>query len=337
MKAATNKRTVIVGIFIFLGIAIFVIAILTLGGQQKTFKKAITIKAVFGDVQGLQKGNNVWFSGVKIGTVKRISFIGNSNVEVDINIEEKSKEFIRKNATAKIGSEGFIGNKLVEISGGTQQAAAVEDGDMLKVIESVSTEQMMGTFQASNKNLLEITTDLKVVSTRLQNGQGTLGKLLTDEAIVNELSAVLAALHRASVNAERITNTVAGYASELHNKGSLANELVNDTVVYARLRATATQLEAMSRSTMGVVQDLKNASTTINNGISNPNSPVGTLLTDEAAANDIKVILRNLNSGTKKLDEDLEAIQHNFLLRGFFKKKAKREAEAKKGETEKGG
>lgn len=336
MKPSKNKRTVIVGIFIFLGIAIFIITILTLGGQQKTFKNSITLKAVFDDVQGLQKGNNVWFSGVKIGTVKKISFIGTSNVEVDINIEEKSREFIRKNAKAKISSEGFIGNKLVEISGGSTAAASVEDGDMLQVIPSLSTEEMMGTFQASNKNLLDITTDLKTVSTRLTAGQGTIGKLLTDESMAMELATILATLRKASANAERLTNTVSVYASQLNKEGSLANELVSDTVVYSRLKTTARQLEEMSRKTNDVVLDLKHASATIDKGVNNTNGPLGTLLTDEKAATDLKVILHNLNSGTKKLDEDLEAIQHNFLLRGFFKKKAKREAQAREDSVKRG-
>lgn len=69
--STSGKRPIIVGIFIFLGLAIFIAAILTLGSQHKTFKKSITVKAVFDDVNGLQKGNNIWFSGVKIGTIKK--------------------------------------------------------------------------------------------------------------------------------------------------------------------------------------------------------------------------------------------------------------------------
>jgi len=329
MKPKTN-RAAVVGLFIFIGIAIFIITILTLGGQQKTFKNSITVKAVFDDVQGLQKGNNVWFSGVKIGTVKKISFVGSSKVEVDINIEEKSREFIRKNAKAKVSSEGFIGNKLIEISGGTPQAAAIEDGDLIASEKALNTEEMMGTFQANNRNLLDITTDLKVVSKRLTNGEGTVGKLLSDETMVNQLSTVMSALQRASANTERLTNTISGYASQLHNKGSIANELVTDTVLYSRLRATSVRLNEASQTANQVVADLRSASTNINNGLNNSNSPVGVLLKDEMAANDIRTILSNLNAGSKKLDEDLEALQHNFLLRGFFKKKAKREAEAKK-------
>lgn len=72
-----NKRLVTVGIFVLIGIAILVVGILTLGAQQKAFVKSISVTSVFDDVGGLQTGNNVWFSGVKIGTVKRSIFMGN--------------------------------------------------------------------------------------------------------------------------------------------------------------------------------------------------------------------------------------------------------------------
>ncbi len=334
MKTSQNKRAAVVGIFIFLGLAIFIITILTLGGQRKTFKNSITIRTVFDDVQGLIKGNNVWFSGVKIGTIKRIAFTGTSQVEVDLNIEEKAIEYIRKNARAKISSESFIGSKIIEIIGGTPQAPAVEDGDLIAVEKTLGTEEMLGTFQANNKNLLEITTDFKTVSKRLSNGEGAIGKLLTDESLVRELSSVITSLKRASNNAERLTNTVASYTTQLNNKGSLAHELVNDTVVYARLKATSQQLDEISRSANDVFVDLKRTTTSLNNGVNNVNAPVGMLLNDTRAANDIKVILSNLNAGTQKLDENLEALQHNFLLRGFFRKKDKREAKELKDSLE---
>ena len=83
----TNKKAVTVGIFVFLGLLIFIAGVLTLGGQKNTFQKKITVKAIFDDVGGLQTGNNVWFSGVKIGTVKNMMFSGNSKVEVIMNID----------------------------------------------------------------------------------------------------------------------------------------------------------------------------------------------------------------------------------------------------------
>src|ERR671927_175103 len=108
MKATKNSRPVVVGIFILVGIAILVVAVFTLGGQKKTFVKGFTVNAVFDDVNGLQSGNNVWLSGVKIGTVKKIAFYNNTRVLVTLNLDNSIASHIHKDSYAKIGSESFI-------------------------------------------------------------------------------------------------------------------------------------------------------------------------------------------------------------------------------------
>lgn len=325
MKSTSNTRAIIVGIFIFLGLAIFILTVFTLGSQKKTFEKSITIKAIFDNVNGLQKGNNVWFSGVKIGTIKRIVLLGNERVEADMNIEEHSHQFIRKDAKARISSDGFIGNKLIIIYGGSQQAPPVEAGDVLGVEKLLSTDEIMNTLAKNNNNLLDITNGFKVITKRIEEGNGTIGKLISDETLVNDLSSTTNTLKRASLNLEKLSTNVAAYVSKLNNKGTLASDLVSDTIVFSRLRSTVQQLEQVSITTQHIADSLKIAGNTINSSLNNSNTPVGMLLHDEQSAANIKVILQNLRSGTKKLDEDLEAIQHNFLFRGYFRKKARNE------------
>ena len=318
------------GVFIFLGLAIFIITILTLGGQQKTFQKSITIRAVFDDINGLQKGNNIWFSGVKIGTVKKVSFYGTAQVEVDMNIDEKARLYIRKNAKARISSDGFIGSKIIVIYPGAAKSPAVDEGDMIGVEKAMNPDEMMTTFQANNQNLLAITNDFKVLSKNLTEGKGTVGKLLTDETLINDLNSTMLTLRRASANAQSLSSDVANYAAKLQRKGTLANDLVTDTTIFNRLKATALQIQEVSKNAGVVVSNLNATSLDINKRLTNTNTPVGMLLNDEDAAADMRVTLHNLQTASIKLDEDLEAVQHNFLLRGFFKKKAKKEAEEAK-------
>ena len=90
MKSTGNTRAIIVGIFVFMGIAIFIITVLTLGSQHKTFEKSIVVKTFFDNVNGLQKGDNVWFSGVKVGTIRKVSLKDNGTVQVDMYIEKQS-------------------------------------------------------------------------------------------------------------------------------------------------------------------------------------------------------------------------------------------------------
>ena len=335
MKANNNKKAVTVGVFIVLGLLIFIAGILTLGGQKKTFEKKVHIRALFDDVGGLQEGNNVWYSGVKVGTVKDISFTENSKVEVEMSIESKAQPFIKKDAKAKISSEGFIGNKIVVLYEGSAQAGSVSEGDLVAVEKGLNTDEILATFQENNKNLLEITSDIKLVTERLEAGQGSIGKLLTDETLVNSLQAAVNSLGQASVNAKQLTSHLSSYTALLHKEGSLANDLVTDTLVFSNLRSTASQLKAFSETANKVSNNLELASSNIrevSQKLNSNNSPVGVLLNDKEAGENLRLTLENLRFGSKKLDENLEALQHNFLLRGFFRKKEKKEARLKGGD-----
>ncbi len=323
MKSNSNKRAVIVGIFIFLGVAIFIITVLTLGSQKKTFEKSLTVSAIFDDVNGLQKGNNIWFSGVKVGTIKKVYLAGSSKVEVDMNIDQNSQQFIRKDAKAKISSDGLIGNKIIVIYGGSLQSPQVEKGDIIGIEKLLSTDQMMNTLAKNNDNLLQITNDFKLVSGRITDGKGTVGKLLSDETLSNQLNATANTLRKASINFQALSANVAAYTSKLNNKGTLASELVSDTVIFSQLRSTVNQLQKVSETSQSVVDNLNAATNNFTKNLNNDSAPIGMLLHDEQAASYIKGTLQNLQSGSHKLDEDLEAVQHNFLLRGFFKKRAK--------------
>ncbi|HET7118131.1 MAG TPA: MlaD family protein [Hanamia sp.] len=323
MRSTGSRRAIIVGIFIFLGLAIFIITVLTLGSQKKTFGDSVRLKSFFDNVNGLQKGNNIWFSGVKVGTVKKITLMGNGKVEVDMNVEQKSARFIKKDAMAKLSTDGLIGNKIVEIYGGTLQSPQISQGDTLNGEKLLSTDAMMNTLSKNNDNILAITNDLKVITSGITKGKGSIGKLLTSDELSDNLNNTVLTIQKASVNLEKLSANVTAYTSKLNDKGTLANDLVTDTVIFSKLRSTVSQLQEVAGQSKAIMDNLQTTTTTLNDGLNNKNAPVGMLLNDEKTANGIKVTLQNLQSASKKLDEDLEALQHNFLFRRFFKKKAK--------------
>jgi phospholipid/cholesterol/gamma-HCH transport system substrate-binding protein len=326
MSTTKNKKAVIVGIFILVGLGLLVAIILIMGGQRKSFSRTIHVTAIFDDVSGLQQGNNLWLAGVKVGTVKKISFSPDSKVIVSMSILSSMRPYIHKDAKAKISSESLIGNKIVVLTGGSPQAPIIQSGDVLGIQTSISTEDMMATLQQNNKNLLSITTDLKDLTQRLGAGQGSLGKLLHDETLVNSLEKTLNALNSSAGSAKEFTADLSSYTSKLQAKGSLTNDLISDTIVFNRLRSTAIQMQQVAESAQAVVSNLNKVSS----GLGNTSSPLGVMLNDPKAATDLKNTLNNLNMGSQKLDQDLEALQHNFLLRGFFRKKEKIKADSLK-------
>ncbi|MEO7766383.1 MAG: MlaD family protein [Ferruginibacter sp.] len=332
MRDSKGLKAVLTGIFVIAGIGILVAGVFIIGGKDKTFEKSLKVNAVFSDVNGLAKGSNVWYSGVKIGVVKKVNFVENG-VEVNFSIEEDVQQKIRRDTKVKLGSDGLIGNKIIVLYGGSAASPEIVSGNTLQVENGVGTEEMMATLQGNNKNLLEITNDLKVVSKALAAGKGTIGKLLNDQTIANTLQTAMVALNRAGNNAEVLTSNLSAFSKKINNKGYLLNDLATDTTIVASLKQTAAQLNRASLSANEVVGNLNASVAKLNSN----KGPVGVLLNDQKAASNIQNTLANLQSGSKKLDENMEALQHNFLLRGFFKKRSKAEEKRIKDSVENAG
>jgi phospholipid/cholesterol/gamma-HCH transport system substrate-binding protein len=316
MNESIKKRAVIVGFFVFLGLIFFLGAILMVGNLRETFKNKMEIVAHFDEVNGLKKGNNIWFSGVKIGIVNTLNFYGKSQVEVSMKISTSAKQYIRKDAKVRISSDGLIGNKILVIYGGTVSAGEVNEGDTLGVEKTFSSEDMINTLQENNNNVLAITSEIKTISAKLAAGEGTIGKLLNDNSVYDNINAATESLKKTTEKAQQLVSSLAAFSSGLNKQGSLAYELTNDTMVFNSVKVTANQLHAISDSASLLVTNLKKAA-------SNPNSSLGVMLYDEQSGTRLKETIKNLESSSKKLDEDLEAAQHNFLLKGYFKKKEK--------------
>ncbi|MBI5539448.1 MAG: MCE family protein [Bacteroidia bacterium] len=310
MNELSKSRPVVVGVFIFIGIIFLIGGIMIVGNLHSTFTKKMSISTVFGDVNGLHSGNNIWFSGVKIGTVKKIEFYGKSQVKVIMHINIESKQYIRKDAKVKISTDGLIGNKILVIYGGTSSAAEIAEGDMLNNETMLSTDDIMATFQQNNLNVLALTN-------KMAKGEGSIGKLMNNDSIYYSIYATTNALQKASVNAQKLLASLEKFSENMNKKGTLVNELTTDTTVFNSLKKSVFKLNSITDTANIFVNNIKRAS-------DNTKSPVGVLLYDEQSGDNLKSTISNLKTSSEKLDKDLEALQHNFLLRRYFKKELKK-------------
>lgn len=326
MDQSENRKAFIVGIFLALGLILFVVGILTLGGSQKTFSKSIHISATFDDVAGLKQGNNVWFSGVKVGTISAVRFTGPSQVDVKMRIDENSQQYIHRNAGVKISSDGLIGNKIIVIDGGSPQAPIVQDGDVLQVEKIASTDDMLKTLQQNNENLLSITKDFKELSHKILQGKGTVGALLADSTMGMQLKASMRNLQATTQTAANMAVALDNFAKKLNTKGGLADKFLTDTATFNKIQASVAALQKTVTNASELTANLTKAS----KQLVTPNNAIGVLLMDPKGATQVQTTLNNLQQGSVKLNEDLEAAQHNFLLKGYFKKKTKAQADSLK-------
>ncbi|HEY9196010.1 MAG TPA: MlaD family protein, partial [Mucilaginibacter sp.] len=223
MDASENKKAIIVGLFLGLGLILFIVGVFTLGGQQKSFVKNIKLSSTFSDVQGLKKGNNVWFSGVKVGTISAVKFTGPSQVRVFMSIDQNTQQFIHRNAQAKISSDGLIGNKIIVIDGGSPQAPEVQDGDELQSEKLISTDDILKTLQENNQNLLAITGDFKTLSDQILAGKGTIGALMADNTMALQLQASMKNLQVATQSAALMAAQLDKFSTKMNTKGGFAD------------------------------------------------------------------------------------------------------------------
>jgi phospholipid/cholesterol/gamma-HCH transport system substrate-binding protein len=331
MEKAENRRAITVGIFLALGLIIFIVGVFTLGGQSKSFSKSIHISAVFDDVAGLKAGNSVWFSGVKVGSISKISFIGPAQVDVIMRIDESSQQYIHRNAEAHIGSDGLIGNKIIVIDGGSPQAPEISDGNVLQAEKLLSTDDLMKTLQQNNENLLAITTNFKLLSRKILQGQGAVGTLMTDSTAGLQLRASIANLQAATASAAQMAVSLNKFSAKLNTKGGFADKVFTDTSTFPKIQAAVAQLKATADNASTITGNLTKASNKLNSS----DNAIGVLLNDPASAAKLKSTIDNLQQSSVNLNLDLQAAQHNFLLKGFFKDRAKAKADSIKKANEK--
>lgn len=319
MSTQENKRSLIVGLFTLIGLIILVVGILVLSSQQNKFSKNLVVKTYFNDVKGLKVGNNVWFSGVKVGIIKEIAFESIEKVRVVMTIQEKDSQFIRKDVVAILGSDGLIGNSIISLVGGSSKFPQIENDDVLKSGASVGMEQMIGLLQENGDNLSVITKNFATLSQHMVDGKGTVGALLTDDEIATNLKSSVGSLTKVMTDASLAVNNLVDLTKKLNNNEGLLHDLTTDKEVFASLRESAAQLQGVTQTANALMENLNKTSARLND----KDNALGVLTNDPAAATEIKQILKNLNTSTEKLDENMEALQSNFLLKGFFKKKAK--------------
>src|ERR1700757_5237020 len=142
MKKNVNKK-IGLGIFVCIGMLFFIAGIYYIGKKQQLFNETFRISGIFKDIRGLQVGNNVEFSGINVGIVEEISILTDTTVKVDLLINEDARKFIHKNASAIIGSDGLMGNKLLNITPGTPGEKIIEDNDYIKTSLPVNIDEIL--------------------------------------------------------------------------------------------------------------------------------------------------------------------------------------------------
>jgi phospholipid/cholesterol/gamma-HCH transport system substrate-binding protein len=198
MDTNTQKFKIRLGLFVALGTTIFILALFIIGKQKNLFNPIFRLKSTFYNVSGLQVGNNIRFSGINVGTVDNITIINDSTVEVNMMIKKEIWKFIKTDCKVTIGSDGIIGDKLIIITQGSYDAIKVREGQMLESDEPVEMDAIMASLKITADNAAIISYELAQIMVKVNSGNGTLGRLIQDSTIAENLNQTILNLKKSS-------------------------------------------------------------------------------------------------------------------------------------------
>ncbi|MEP7145909.1 MAG: MlaD family protein [bacterium] len=293
-----KSKYIKLGIFIVVGLALFVVTIFYIGSKENLFTKTFDLYATFSNVSGLTQGNSVQYAGISVGTIQAIDIIATDKVRVTMNIVSDVQQFIKKDSEASINSSGLVGNKELVISAGNVGTPPVENKDTIHAVKPVDIGDIINNLNESTKEANKIVTDLAEITGKVNNGEGTIGQLINNNDLYDNLDHVM--------------SNVASSSSKVDNILDKASNTIN--LVSSNIQDLQGSFELITKNISEVTGKINSSQ-----------SLVGTLLTDTVFANNIKGVLTNANQTTANLElgsfsfyQNMEALKHNFLFKGYF-------------------
>ena len=312
-KTVTQKISL--GFFVIIGLLIFVLAIYFIGDKQKMFGKTNHLTTVFNNVNGLQLGNNVRYSGINVGTVRGIEMINDTVIRVDMIIDDAILKHIKKDAIATISSDGLVGNMIISIIPGEGTQPLVKPGDEIRSFNRIRTDDILNTLNGTNKNVALISSDLLKITKKMSEGKGTLGLLVNDTVMGSDLKQTLNYLKLTSKGTLTTVTNLNSIITTLNDKNNVIG-VIKDSAVANKIKTIVVNLDQSSKGINKVVTNLNATILNIKDG----KGAINYLSNDPKLVRKIDSTMTNINDASYKLNENLEALKHNFFFKGYFKK-----------------
>ena len=328
------NRPMIVGVFVSAGLALFTTGLFMIGNRHETFAHHIELYTEFSNLSGIAQGAKVQVAGMDAGQVIGVEIPDSppAKFRVKVRISEKLRGLVRADSVVTIGTEGVVGNRFLAISAGTARAPVATAGATLAGAEptdiSALLDQAKGTIEnidttvrnanhlVTNANGLITTlggnlnstvTSVKTTVSNandliagLKEGRGTAGMLLRDEGLADQVRQAVTNVQGATSELKTTAANAGALVSELQSKEF--PQKVDDTL--KEVKATVSNFNAASTQVRRAVTDL-----------TGPDEDGAT------AAATIRESLSNVNVAAANMADETEALKHNFLLRGFFRKR----------------
>jgi len=329
-KASVSLRQLRVGIFVLVAIVVLIFLILNASGDINPFSRKLHLKARFVDANGLRDGSEVRLAGVRVGKVERIVLLEPSpvpnapRVEAQMTIDSTidgrpASERIRSDSQAQQGSPSLLGNEmLINITPGTAVGQPIQDGAVLPSSSSNTVNDFATSGTDLAQRLSKLSDELSGIVRNVKEGQGTIGKMFSDEALYNNLNATIRETEdlmtqvrsgRGSAgrfindpelynNANEITSQLRAIAADLRSGRGTAGKLLTDDELYNRINRTADRLDRSVDQVNLMIAEINAGRGTL-----------GKLIRDEQIYNDARAAIARFNTTAERIDNLVAAAQ----------------------------
>ena len=314
-KASDNAK---LGLFVLAGAIFLILTLYMVGKNRNIFGSTFTIKASMNTVNGLMPGNNVRYRGIDVGTVKDIVLVDDTAIFVIMVIDKNYKSSIRQNAIASIGTDGLMGNKVININTQNRPAPSVEEGSVILSREPIETDEMLRTLNTTNNTIERVTRNLDEITLKL-NTSNSLWNLLADTVITHDLKKAVKDFSLAGAHTARLTADVKEMVGRYNQGGGLVETLFTDSTLIARLDDSFRKIQTASEKTALMMESLE----LVINNMKAGEGTAGLILSDTVLRSTMMESAVELEQGVSRFNENMEALKSNFLFRRYFKKMEK--------------
>jgi phospholipid/cholesterol/gamma-HCH transport system substrate-binding protein len=228
-----------VGLVIVAALGIVTFAVYKLGQAANLFTKRYELVAFLAEANGLRVGGTVTLAGQLAGTVKQIQFLPvdndtSRNLKITVSIDRGLREQIRSDSRAQIRTMGLLGDKIFDITPGTPRYSMLDPGDTIRVSPALDYEQVLTQAAGAVGDVVELTRDMRQLTGGIVRGEGTVGQLVTNRELYDQLTTTLAR-----------TNTM---LARLQNPNGTVGRLLDDPTLYTHLSAMIASTDSLVRS-----------------------------------------------------------------------------------------
>ena len=292
-----------VGLVIVAALGILTLAVYKLGQAANLFARRYTLVAFLKEANGLRVGGTVTLAGQTVGTIKQIEFLKvdedtTRNLEIVVGVDQSLQQQIRRDSKAQIRTMGLLGDKIFDITPGTPRAPVLHSGDTIAVSPALDYEQVLAQAAGAVGDVVELTKDMRQLTGGIVRGEGTLGQLITNRQLYDQLTGTLAR-----------TNTM---LVRLQNPNGTVGRLLDDPTLYMQITGMVASTDSLLRSinsqqgTLGkMIRDtvmygnllrMSSGADSLMRMITNGNGLASKLLTDQTLYDQLNKLVTDLNA-----------------------------------------